>query len=199
MTLAHTITDKNIEEGKSVLQSVLSKGILNNKILDVSIKSEDESDEVDSNESAVDTDSAESENNNVEANENIESNSAESNKESDQSEDDHNPITNTGWVDSISKILKTNKPKGKKTLVLSKAKKLTDVKKEKPKDPEFQIDGETKEEKPDPLELLDAVKEDPDEPLRKKVRISALMYINKIEKRKLWILYFKRTFYNISQ
>lgn len=34
---------------------------------------------------------------------------------------------NAGWADSVSKILKTTKPKKKKTLVLSKAKKLTDV------------------------------------------------------------------------
>ncbi|XP_066142553.1 RRP15-like protein isoform X2 [Euwallacea fornicatus] len=35
-------------------------------------------------------------------------------------------LLNEGWADSIAKILKTNKPKKKKTLVLSKAKKLTD-------------------------------------------------------------------------
>lgn len=65
--------------------------------------------------------------------------------------------------------MKTNKPKSKKTLVLSKAKKLTDVKKEKKQEPGFEIEGEIKEEKPDPLEALDKVKTDPDEPPRKKV------------------------------
>lgn len=48
---------------------------------------------------------------------------------------------NAGWADSVAKILKSNKPKGKKTLVLSKAKKLTDPHTQKPKPLDFQIAG----------------------------------------------------------
>lgn len=50
--------------------------------------------------------------------------------------------SNTGWADVMQKILKTNKPKRKKTLVLAKAKKLCDIKvKEKKDDISFEIDG----------------------------------------------------------
>lgn len=35
--------------------------------------------------------------------------------------------SNPGWADALQKILKTNKPKRKKTIVLSKAKKYSDV------------------------------------------------------------------------
>lgn len=56
---------------------------------------------------------------------------------------------NPGWADSIAHVLSTNKPKTKKTLVLSKAKKITKVKTEK-RPYDFEIDGEIKEEKPDP-------------------------------------------------
>ena len=66
------------------------------------------------------------------------------------SDDDDTPGTaNAGWADSIAKILKTNKPKGKKKLVLSKAKKLTDTKKTKTKAAGFEVataDGDVKEE-----------------------------------------------------
>lgn len=57
---------------------------------------------------------------------------------------------NAGWADSISKILKSNKPKKKKTLVLSKAKKLTDTPRTQTKPVGFQVEtaeGEVKEEK----------------------------------------------------
>ncbi|XP_073950286.1 RRP15-like protein isoform X2 [Choristoneura fumiferana] len=74
-------------------------------------------------------------------------------------------MTNKGWGDSISKILGSNKPKNKKTLVLSRAKKYSAkeavVKEEKPA---FEVIGEAKVEKPAPK------KEDPDsaEPVPKK-------------------------------
>jgi len=57
-------------------------------------------------------------------------------------------LLNEGWADSIAKILRTNKPKRKKTLVLSKAKKLTDpVKKVKTENYEIAtIDGQVKKE-----------------------------------------------------
>lgn len=57
--------------------------------------------------------------------------------------------TNEGWADSLAKILKTNKPKNKKSLVLSRAKKLNEVKKVT-KDGQqlsFEIDGTMKKEK----------------------------------------------------
>lgn len=69
--------------------------------------------------------------------------------------EDEDGLTNSGWADSISKILKTNKPKGKKTIVLSKARKLTDLRKEKLKPAGFEVqtaDGEIKEEKVDIIE-----------------------------------------------
>lgn len=57
-------------------------------------------------------------------------------------------MSNKGWGDSISKILGSRKPKNKKTLVLSRAKKYSAkeaaVKEEKPA---FEIIGEAKPEK----------------------------------------------------
>lgn len=56
---------------------------------------------------------------------------------------------NVGWADSIAKILKSNKPKGKKTLVLSRAKKINDKHKVAPIPAGFQVattDGIVKEE-----------------------------------------------------
>ncbi|CAG9565575.1 unnamed protein product [Danaus chrysippus] len=65
--------------------------------------------------------------------------------------DDELIIKNEGWADSISKILGSNKPKNKKTLVLSRAKKLADVViKPKEEKPTFEVIGEeVKEDKPD--------------------------------------------------
>ncbi|XP_066263131.1 RRP15-like protein [Euwallacea similis] len=53
------------------------------------------------------------------------SESSHSDTEEEIDEESRN-LLNEGWADSIAKILKTNKPKKKKTLVLSKAKKLND-------------------------------------------------------------------------
>lgn len=75
------------------------------------------------------------------------------NESENANSDDDNKGINLGWADSIAKVLKTNKPKGKKTLVLSKAKKLTDLKRKAPEkdvDPGFEIEGEIQEEKPEP-------------------------------------------------
>ncbi|XP_020298233.1 RRP15-like protein [Pseudomyrmex gracilis] len=52
----------------------------------------------------------------------------------------------SGWADAMQKILKTNKPKRKKTIVLSKAKKLFVVK-DKEKNISFEIDGAQDEKK----------------------------------------------------
>lgn len=73
-----------------------------------------------------------------------------SNSESDSgnTDDESKELINEGWADSIAKILKTNKPKKKKTLVLSKAKKLSDpIKKIKREKYEIvTIDGQVKKE-----------------------------------------------------
>lgn len=55
---------------------------------------------------------------------------------------------NPGWADAMQKILRTGKPKRKKTIVLSKAKKLCDVvKKEKEEEVPFELVGENGEVK----------------------------------------------------
>ncbi|XP_014372010.2 RRP15-like protein [Papilio machaon] len=59
-------------------------------------------------------------------------------------------LTNEGWADSVAKILGTNKPKSKKTLVLSRAKKHSEiVKKVKEEKPAFEVVGESEEIKPE--------------------------------------------------
>lgn len=84
---------------------------------------------------------------------------------SGEEDDEEALMSNKGWGDSISKILGSSKPKNKKTLVLSRAKKYSAkeaaVKEEKPA---FEIIGEAKPEK------TTLKKEDPDgaEPVPKK-------------------------------
>lgn len=59
---------------------------------------------------------------------NISENSQGDQHESDDQEHtETSGMANAGWADAITKILKTNKPKRKRTLVLSKAKKLSEV------------------------------------------------------------------------
>jgi hypothetical protein len=85
-----------------------------------------------------------------------------------EASDEEHGTSNAGWADSIAKILKSNKPKGKKTLVLSRAKKLTDLKKTKTKSAGFEVataDGTVKEEQ---VEVEN--KEISQEPARKKKR-----------------------------
>ncbi|XP_026478749.1 RRP15-like protein [Ctenocephalides felis] len=69
------------------------------------------------------------------------------------SEDDGNAekkrSKNEGWADSMAKILKSNKPKGKSTIVLAKAKKICEVIPKATVDYNFEIVNEIKEEKPD--------------------------------------------------
>ena len=73
----------------------------------------------------------------------------------EENEDDSSCITdktksNPGWADAMRKVLHTKKPKRKKSIVLSKAKKLCDiVSKEKKEHVPFEIegtDGEVKKE-----------------------------------------------------
>ncbi|KAG5348375.1 RRP15 protein, partial [Acromyrmex charruanus] len=69
-----------------------------------------------------------------------ESDSKEMEANTDEASYDAGP-TNAGWADVMQKILKTNKPKRKKTLVLAKAKKLCDIKIKEKEDVPFEIDG----------------------------------------------------------
>lgn len=71
----------------------------------------------------------------------------ESGEESnDKSGDESALVTNEGWADSVAKILGSSKPKNKKTLVLSRAKKYSEtVKKEKEEKPAFEVIGEGSE------------------------------------------------------
>lgn len=99
--------------------------------------------------------------------ENVEDFNEATNSSEEQANESDSDI-NAGWADSVAKILKTKRPKGKKTLVLSKAKKLTDVViREKAPEIGFQIDGEIKEEKPDIKLLLEA--EEPPKKRRKEI------------------------------
>ncbi|XP_018357645.1 PREDICTED: RRP15-like protein [Trachymyrmex cornetzi] len=61
--------------------------------------------------------------------------------DTDEASYDAGSTTNAGWADVMQKILKTNKPKRKKTLVLAKAKKLCDIKIKEKEDIPFEIDG----------------------------------------------------------
>lgn len=82
-------------------------------------------------------------------------------QEEDESSDDENQEESTdeegnaGWADSMAKVLNSKKPKNKRTLVLSKAKKIADKRPIERKEYDFQIEGEeVKEEKPDDKELV---------------------------------------------
>lgn len=74
----------------------------------------------------------------------------------DEASCDAESTSNAGWADAMQKILKTNKPKRKKTLVLAKAKRLCDVRiKEDKKDLSFEIDGVKEEIKTESEEVAD--------------------------------------------
>lgn len=79
-------------------------------------------------------------------------------EDSDDSDSQHEG--NLGWADSIAKVLSTTKPKTKKTLVLSRAKKIKPNDKIKPpEDYGFEVEGGIKEEKPNNEELKEKVKQ----------------------------------------
>lgn len=89
-------------------------------------------------------------------------------KESDDDEDDV-IIKNESWADSVAKILGSSKPKHKKTLVLSRAKKLADViKKEKDEKPSFEVVGEQAEVVQSEVKKESAPVSEP--PVKKKVK-----------------------------
>ncbi|XP_076657013.1 RRP15-like protein isoform X1 [Halictus rubicundus] len=78
--------------------------------------------------------------------------------ESEEDESDTRKVDgNPSWADAMQKILRTKKPKRKKTIVLSKAKKLCDiVKKEKSEELSFEIKKETEEIKTETSENVDS-------------------------------------------
>ncbi|XP_043528786.1 RRP15-like protein isoform X2 [Frieseomelitta varia] len=93
----------------------------------------------------------------------------ENNFEDDQSDDVKSDVEgNPGWADVMQKILQTNKPKRKRTIVLSKAKKLCDIKKN---DEEEQLPFEIEEVKREiKTEESEEVENDNQKPLLKERR-----------------------------
>lgn len=109
---------------------------------------EDAVDSVESDQELESEDSSESEPSN-DVPEDI--SASEESAASEQEEGDaKTPTGNAGWADAISKVLRTTKPKKKRTLVLSRAKKLTDLARiaasTTKSEPTFEIDGEEQEE-----------------------------------------------------
>ncbi|CAG4954254.1 unnamed protein product [Parnassius apollo] len=82
-----------------------------------------------------------------EISENEQISSEESDNQSD-SQDEGVMLTNEGWADSVAKILGSSKPKNKKTLVLSRAKKHSEIiKKDKDEKPAFEVVGDSEQTK----------------------------------------------------
>lgn len=65
---------------------------------------------------------------------------------------------NSGWADAMRKILQTKKPKRKKTIVLSKAKRLCDIKEKEDKESSLDIEKIKEEVKEEIKEEKDVVK-----------------------------------------
>lgn len=70
--------------------------------------------------------------------------------------------------------MKSNKPKSKKTIVLSKAKKLTDLRRPKTKESGFEVQTEDGTVVQDQIVEDNLIKEDTEQPLRKKVLLTTL-------------------------
>ncbi|XP_063226280.1 RRP15-like protein [Bacillus rossius redtenbacheri] len=84
-----------------------------------------------------------------------ESDPHDSDEENSGEEETHD--SKSGWADAIAKILRTNKPRRKRSIVLSRAKKLNEVvKKVKVEEPEFDVD--VKDDKPDVKDLSEEQK-----------------------------------------
>ncbi|XP_065354881.1 RRP15-like protein [Calliphora vicina] len=102
-----------------------------------------------------------------------ESSGSEQNSSADESSDEQQGGGNVGWADSIAKVLSTTKPKTKKTLVLSRAKKIKSVDKDKVEtDYGFEVEGEIKEEKPTDEELETTLKQAKNQKLELRVKPS---------------------------
>lgn len=115
---------------------------------------EEQNSEIESENGTMESEELESADENVR---DAEDESTDAKDESDDNESQSSKSGNPGWADAMQKILRTKKPKRKKSLVLSKAKKLCDIKHEKAEDLPFEIDrvkdevkveGEEEEEKP---------------------------------------------------
>lgn len=83
--------------------------------------------------------------------EEMQSDEADDELDENQSEGDDENEGNAGWANAFAKTLQQEKPKNKKYLVLSKAKKLTDQKEQSDSDKKltFEIDDDGQEEKED--------------------------------------------------
>lgn len=135
----------------------------------------DSSSDVESEESAVESEeSAVESETEVEMEEDGADADAESVSSNDENDSGHGLVTNEGWADSVAKILGSSKPKNKKTLVLSRAKKHSEiVKKVIEEKPAFEVIGEKKEAKPD------IKSEEPSsEPAAKKKVISSIFILH---------------------
>ncbi|KNC28151.1 RRP15-like protein [Lucilia cuprina] len=98
---------------------------------------------------------------------------SEQSSSADESSDEQRVGGNAGWADSIAKVLSTTKPKTKKTLVLSRAKKIkADDKGKVENDYGFEVDGEIKEEKPTEEELESSLKQTKNQKLELRVKPS---------------------------
>ncbi|XP_011193448.2 RRP15-like protein [Zeugodacus cucurbitae] len=96
-------------------------------------------------------------------------------EDSSEEEPEDETEGNTGWADCIAKVLNTSKPKTKKTLVLSRAKKIKpgDKLKSKGSDYGFEVEGEEKTDvKPIKEEIDDQIKHRKNVPLELRVKPS---------------------------
>ncbi len=87
----------------------------------------------------------------VESDENCGNNESETENETNNFKLKSNPA----WADAMTKILRSKKTAHKKGIVLSKAKKLSDVKEKKKVELDFEIVGATNQEQSDPDEKED--------------------------------------------
>ncbi|XP_038206717.1 RRP15-like protein [Zerene cesonia] len=92
-------------------------------------------------------------------------------------------IKNEGWADSLAKILGSKKPKNKKTLVLSRAKKHSDIIKQvKEEKPTFEVVGEKAEDIKSELKQEKLITEEPVAKKRKHEKSSVRIKPNVLEK-----------------
>ena len=102
---------------------------------------------------------------------------SEKNEKDDSSEEmfdtESEKIGNRKWAKAMSKILQTDKPKRKKSLVLSKAKKLCDIVNEPKEEPlpfEIEKEGEF---------VRETIKKDPEESIKKEKKVKDTLSIRK--------------------
>ncbi|KAM3960473.1 RRP15-like protein [Aphomia sociella] len=101
---------------------------------------------------------------------------------SDENSQDGTLITNEGWADSVAKILGSSKPKNKKTLVLSRAKKHSQIVKSVSEEkPAFEIIGESNEVKKE-INNEDPISSEPPEKKPKHEKPSIRVKPNILEK-----------------